>query len=118
VKRLAASVAVAGRENGFDAKRRAEMARELVGEYRQAIRRFAAMPTLDVWYARVSVSDLQELVHTRLRSVDGELEVEATASVDQFELGMSHGMLGMIRTPSELAVRGRLVSAAESPAGA
>jgi uncharacterized protein (DUF2252 family) len=118
VKRLAASVAVAGRENGFEAQRRAEMVRELVGEYRQAIRRFAAMPTLDVWYARVSVSDLQELVHTRLRSVDGELEVEATASVDQFELGMSHGMLGMIRTPSELAVRGRLVSAADSPAGA
>jgi uncharacterized protein (DUF2252 family) len=108
-KRLAASVAVAGRENGFEAQRRAEMVRELVGEYRQAIRRFAAMPTLDVWYARVSVSDLQELVHTRLRSVDGELEVEATASVDQFELGMSHGMLGMIQTPSQLIVRGRLV---------
>jgi len=61
VKRLAASVAVAGRENGFEAKRRTEMVRELVGEYRLAIRRFAAMRTLDVWYARVSVSELREL---------------------------------------------------------
>jgi uncharacterized protein (DUF2252 family) len=32
VKRLAASVAVAGREKGFEAKRRAGMVRELVGE--------------------------------------------------------------------------------------
>jgi len=31
---------------------------------------------------------------------------------------MSHGALGMIRTPCELTVRGRLVSAADSPAGA
>jgi polyisoprenoid-binding protein YceI len=52
-----------------------------------------------------------------LRRVDGELEVDATASADQFALGMSHGMLGMIRTPSELSVRGRLLSA-DGPGGA
>ena len=52
VKRLAASVAVAGRENGFTAKRRTAIVRQLVGEYRQAIREFATMKTLDVWYAR------------------------------------------------------------------
>jgi polyisoprenoid-binding protein YceI len=48
-------------------------------------------------------------VGATLRPVDGELEVDATASADQFALGMSHGMLGMIRTPSELIVRGWLV---------
>ena len=52
-------------------------------------------------------------VDARLRRVDGELEVDATASADHFELGMSHGMLGMIRTPSVLTVRGRLVRAAD-----
>ena len=52
-------------------------------------------------------------VDARLRRADGELEVDATASADHFELGMSHGMLGMIRTPSELTVRGRLVRAAD-----
>ena len=41
------------------------MVRELVGEYRRAIRRFAGMNTLDVWYAHVSVSALQELLHSR-----------------------------------------------------
>ena len=65
VKRLAASVAVAGRENAFDAKRRTEIVRQLVGEYRQAMRRFATMKTLDVWYARASVSDVQELLRSR-----------------------------------------------------
>jgi polyisoprenoid-binding protein YceI len=48
-------------------------------------------------------------VDATLRAVGGELEVDGTASADQFGLAMSHGMLGMIRTPSELIVRGRLV---------
>ena len=52
VKRLAASVAVAGRENAVKTKRRTAIVRELVSEYRHAIRRFAAMKTLDVWYAQ------------------------------------------------------------------
>lgn len=50
-----------------------------------------------------------------LRRVDGEFEVDASVSADQFELGMSHGAFGTIRTPSELIVRGRLVRAADSP---
>ena len=65
VKRLAASVAVAGRENGFGVKRRTEVVRELVREYRRTIRSFATMNTLDVWYARVSVSELRELVRSQ-----------------------------------------------------
>jgi uncharacterized protein (DUF2252 family) len=62
VKRLAASVAVAGRENGFAPKRRAAIVRQAVSEYRQAIRDFAGMKTLDVWYARASVADVQKLI--------------------------------------------------------
>jgi uncharacterized protein (DUF2252 family) len=62
VKRLAASLEVAGRENGFPAKRRTSMVRQAVGEYRQAIRQFASMKTLDVWYARASISDLQAVL--------------------------------------------------------
>jgi uncharacterized protein (DUF2252 family) len=65
VKRLAASAAVAGRENGFKAKRRAAIVRQLVGEYRQAIREFATMNTLEAWYAHASVSDIQDLVRSK-----------------------------------------------------
>ena len=57
-------------------------------------------------------------VDARLRRVDGELEVDGTAHANQFELGMSHGMLGMIRTPSELIVYGRLLRAADAADGA
>jgi uncharacterized protein (DUF2252 family) len=65
VKRLAASVAVASRDNGFKRKQRTAIVRQLVGAYRRAIREFAAMGALDVWYARASVSDVQKLVRSQ-----------------------------------------------------
>ena len=65
LKRLAASVAVAARENGFASKRRGALVRQVVREYREAIRRFAGMKMLDVWYARASLSDLQELLRSQ-----------------------------------------------------
>jgi polyisoprenoid-binding protein YceI len=44
-----------------------------------------------------------------LRPVGDELELDASVLADHERLGMSSGLLGMIRTPSELIVRGRLV---------
>jgi polyisoprenoid-binding protein YceI len=44
-----------------------------------------------------------------LSPADGELIVDAVVYADQFGLGMSHGVLGMIRSPSKLIVHGRLV---------
>jgi uncharacterized protein (DUF2252 family) len=57
VKRLAASVAVAGRDRGLDADRRSAATRAAVRRYRRAMHQFAAMGTLDVWYARMDVDD-------------------------------------------------------------
>ena len=65
VKRLAASIAVAGRENGFTTKQRAAMIQQAVGEYRQAMSDFAGMGTLAVWYARASVDDVQQLLNSQ-----------------------------------------------------
>jgi len=79
VKRLAASVAVAGRENAVGTERRIAIVTQLVGEYRQAMRRFATMRTLDVWYARASVSELQELVCSQ-RSASLDRRVEKTVA--------------------------------------
>lgn len=45
----------------------------------------------------------------RLRRVGDELEVDAQTYADHRKLGMSHGLLGMIPTPSALIVHGRLV---------
>jgi uncharacterized protein (DUF2252 family) len=60
VKRLAASVAVAGRENGFGDGERRRAAEETGRAYREAMREFAGMRNLDVWYARVDVEAERE----------------------------------------------------------
>ena len=44
-----------------------------------------------------------------LEERDGEVEIAATALVDQRTLGMTWSPLGAVRTPAELIVRGRLV---------
>ncbi len=72
VKRLAASVVVAGRQNGFPARTRIRTVVQAIAEYRQAMTRFAAMKTLDVWYARASVSDLQQLL--RVQGTGGQIK--------------------------------------------
>ena len=67
VKRLAASLEVAGRDNGFHGKDRREIVVAAVGRYRQAMRAFAAMNNLDVWYARADMDDLQAEAESQLK---------------------------------------------------
>ena len=55
VKRLAASVELAGRDRGFKPSVRRDAVLAAVGGYRRAMRDFAAMRTLDVWYQRVDI---------------------------------------------------------------
>ena len=44
-----------------------------------------------------------------VREIDGELEIDASTLADQRELGMTWTPLGILRAPSTLIVRGRLV---------
>ncbi len=55
VKRLAASFAIGGRENGFARKERRGTVLDTVRAYREAMAGFARMPNLDVWYAHLPV---------------------------------------------------------------
>ena len=57
VKRLAASLAVAGRDNGFTARECRIGVLAAVQSYRTAMRGFAGMPMLDVWYARLDIEE-------------------------------------------------------------
>ena len=59
VKRLAASIEVAGRDRDFDAGQRRAIVLASVGEYRRAMREFAAMSSLDVWYALLDAAKIQ-----------------------------------------------------------
>jgi uncharacterized protein (DUF2252 family) len=70
VKRLAASFEIGGRDRGFAdaARRRCVLA---VGrEYREAIRRFATMDELKVWYARLDLEDIASRVQSRVTKED------------------------------------------------
>jgi uncharacterized protein (DUF2252 family) len=55
VKRLAASLAIAGRDNGFPAKARRKIVLAAADGYRAAMRAFAGQPMLTVWYARMEI---------------------------------------------------------------
>ncbi|HEX9096062.1 MAG TPA: DUF2252 domain-containing protein [Candidatus Dormibacteraeota bacterium] len=57
LKRLVASLAVAGRDNGYSAAHRRAIVMAAAAEYRSATTGFAGMPTIDVWYAHVDVED-------------------------------------------------------------
>jgi uncharacterized protein (DUF2252 family) len=57
VKRLVASLVVAGRDNGFAAADARKVAVAAAARYRQGMREFAAAPTLTVWYSHLDVED-------------------------------------------------------------
>jgi uncharacterized protein (DUF2252 family) len=58
VKRLVASFAVAGRDRGFKVKQRHEINGTVVRAYREAMKSFARMRTLDLWYVRQDVEGI------------------------------------------------------------
>ena len=60
VKRLAASLAVAGRDRGFDDVTRRAVVKAAVREYREAMARFAEMGNIHVWYARLDVASIRD----------------------------------------------------------
>ncbi|MFJ4668382.1 DUF2252 domain-containing protein [Kitasatospora purpeofusca] len=58
VKRLAASLAVAGRDNDFSDKARRKIVLAACTGYRKAMRRFAEQPFLDIWYAHLDIEEV------------------------------------------------------------
>jgi uncharacterized protein (DUF2252 family) len=76
VKRLAASLEVASRENGFSTKQRRDIVMASVSRYREAMRQFAGMKDLDVWYAAADVTALRA-------QVDAQLQVRQRKALDK-----------------------------------
>ena len=68
VKRLAASVAIAGRARGLSAPERRTLVLGTVGRYRKAMRRFAGMGNLQVWYSMLNA----QLLKSALAGVRGQ----------------------------------------------
>jgi uncharacterized protein (DUF2252 family) len=68
VKRLAASLEVAGRGNGFGGRDRREIVTAAVASYRQAMRTFATMTNLDIWYAHADLDDLRAQLDSQMKA--------------------------------------------------
>lgn len=79
VKRLAASLVLAGRENGFTAVEQDDAVRACVKAYRRRMREFAGMRTLDIWYAQDDADRLRDLMASSMDREARRRTVEATA---------------------------------------
>jgi uncharacterized protein (DUF2252 family) len=81
VKRLAASLAVAGRDNGYRKKDRRRCVLAAVEGYQKAMRSFAKQPYLDVWYAHLDVEeavrDFKKQLKAKSVKMTEKMEVKA-----------------------------------------
>ncbi len=68
VKRLAASLEVAARDNGFSGKKRREIVAATVASYREAMRGFAGMTNLDVWYASADMDQARAQFESQMKA--------------------------------------------------
>jgi uncharacterized protein (DUF2252 family) len=93
VKRLAASFAIAGRDNGHSAKQRRTVMLDLVAAYRTAMSDFAGKKNLEVWYARLDIDDL----YAQLRgSLSGSVRKQAAANIAKARTRDSSHALGKL----------------------
>jgi uncharacterized protein (DUF2252 family) len=68
VKRLAASMEVAARGRGFAGKQRRAIVAATVASYRRAMRTFAGMSDLEVWYAHADMDQLRSQAGSRMKA--------------------------------------------------
>lgn len=106
LKRLAASVAIAGRERGFDGRARRKAVLGAAAAYRKLMRNFAAMRNIDVWYTRIDVEPMlvelrRQVSGKRFRDVERNLaKAQAKDSVRALRK-LTHKRDGQIRIVSE-----------------
>ena len=72
VKRLAASLMVAAQNNGCSASDARAISKACVTSYRKTMAEFAAMRTLDVWYARTPEEQIKQSVQAFLAGANGK----------------------------------------------
>ena len=68
VKRLAASLEVAARENGFPARDRLRIVLAAIARYRRSMRTAAGMTNLAVWYTQIDIQALRDELGPRIRA--------------------------------------------------
>jgi len=95
VKRLAASLEVAGRENGYSAKDRRKITLAAGQGYRTAMRTFADMALVDVWYASLDVDQVM---------------ADLTGQLNKEQIKRSAAMIAKARTQDNLKALNKLTT--------
>ncbi len=108
VKRLTASLCVAGRDRGLTKQETADVLVWTAQAYRQSMRGFAQMPNLAVWYAKMNVRDLVSIVREqqlaggkRLRKMERRLGKASAKDSTRAVLKLTEAVDGRLRFVSE-----------------
>jgi uncharacterized protein (DUF2252 family) len=83
VMRMAASFAIAGRNNGFAQADTRSSTLGSVRAYREAMRGFAQMSTMDVWYAHLSEVDLMNGIRSAATKSSKKKDAKAAKRAEQ-----------------------------------
>jgi len=79
VKRLVASVEIAGRERGFGAKTNRRLVLDTVAEYRQSMEEFALLGHIELWHLHMDLAGMKArwggtVKHKTMKALDARLE--------------------------------------------
>ena len=102
VKRLAASLVLACRSNGFSAGAARDAALACVGSYRRRMAEYSDMTVLEVWYASMDVDKLLKLIKDKEAGREAERRVAAARARDVREhdfpkLAAARGQVPLIK---------------------
>jgi uncharacterized protein (DUF2252 family) len=106
LKRLAASVTIAGRENGYAAVDVRAATTASVRGYREAMVGFAGMRTLDVWYAHLSEDELISSIDQEARRAR-KAGIVSKKQAEKFERG-SRAQAAKARTRDSMQALAKL----------
>ncbi len=106
VKRLAASLEVAARGNGFARRKRTAIVQAAARQYRLAMREFAGLGNLAVWYAQADVDEVlrnyQDQLRGRQRRALEKAEAKARTRDSRQQLGkLTRTIGGRIRIAAD-----------------
>ena len=102
LKRLAASLVLASRSNGFDEDVAREIALASVRSYREHITAYAEMRELDLWYSHVVADDLLEMVRA------GKAADATTKTTAKTQMKLAEKQLAKARSRDSLQAAGKL----------
>jgi len=108
VKRLATSLLIAARDNGYRPADQDRAVLETVAQYRTAMRAFAAMGNLDVWYSHL---DIEEVLRAHAREYGPRMVKRTARALARARTRDSMSALSKLT----VVIDGRTVIADESP---